>query len=270
MSRRLALLAGGGALVDEVVEAAIAAGDEVQLIALTPRDPIAGLTPIIASAADPAALLGLVASLKVSHLAMAGKVELPSETRGRIAQSFSGGSDVSDLALSSSAAAALARFGITLIGAHEIAPHLLPVAGEVLGPPADTELLAIAARGIAAARAIGALDLGQAIVLSRHRPIAAEDIAGTDALLARVAALRATGLITQGDGPLLLAKAMKPAQTSAIDLPAIGAATIEGAAAAGIAAIAVEAGRSLLIGRAEIARRASDLGVSVIGVGSDG
>jgi DUF1009 family protein len=117
-----------------------------------------------------------------------------------------------------------------------------------------------------AAKAIGTIDLGQSAVVSASRPIAAEDAGGTDGLLRRVAELRAAGLVGERHGPLVLAKARKPKQPSFVDLPAIGADTVTGAAAAGISVIAVEAGASLLLDRAQIESEAEARGVTVIGL----
>ena len=97
------------------------------------------------------------------------------------------------------------------------------------------------------ARAIGRLDLGQAVVVSGDRPIAAEDAGGTDALLQRVAQLRELGHFGDGAAPLILAKALKPRQPKFVDLPTIGPETIVKAAEAGIAAVIVEAKRSLVL-----------------------
>ena len=71
-----------------------------------------------------------------------------------------------------------------------------------------------------------------------------------------------------GDGaaPLILAKAMKPRQPKFLDLPTIGPETITKAAAAGIAAVVVEAQRSLVVNRSEVSERASSLGISVLGL----
>ena len=122
---------------------------------------------------------------------------------------------------------------IKLIGAHEIAPELLAPEGHIAGPALDPALASSARAALTAARAIGAIDLGQAVVLSGDRPIVAEDAGGTDALLARAAALRAAGLAGNSGAPLILAKARKPKQPSFVDLPAIGAQTVAGAAEAG-------------------------------------
>jgi DUF1009 family protein len=117
-----------------------------------------------------------------------------------------------------------------------------------------------------AARAIGAIDLGQSIVVSGNRPIAAEDAEGTDALLRRVAALRAVGLAGNSGMPLILAKARKPKQPSFVDLPAIGPHTVINAAEAGISVIVVEAKGTLLLERSAIEYEAATRGVTLIGL----
>jgi len=102
--------------------------------------------------------------------------------------------------------------------------------------------------------------------MSGGRPIAAEDAEGTDALLLRVARQRDAGRVGDGGAALILAKAMKPHQPRFVDLPTIGPQTIDNAAVAGIAAIFVEAGRSLVMDRAQVAERASATGISVLGM----
>jgi DUF1009 family protein len=156
--------------------------------------------------------------------------------------------------------------GVRVIGAHDVVADLLAPEGHIAGPRAHSELLAYGKRGLNAARAIGRIDLGQSIVVSGPRPVAAEDAGGTDALLERVARLREAGMIGDGAAPLILVKAMKPSQPKFVDLPAIGPETITNAAAGGIAAIVVEAGRSLVLERSEVTQRASSLGVSVVGL----
>ena len=137
--------------------------------------------------------------------------------------------------------------------------------GGSLGHPCPIKPGAKCGRRSCAARAIGQLDLGQAIVFSGGRPVAAEDAGGTDELLARVAALRERGLIG-ASFPIILAKARKPGQPRFVDLPTVGPQTIVGAAAAGISIVAVEAGESLLLEREALQREADAGGVSVIGV----
>ena len=136
----------------------------------------------------------------------------------------------------------------------------------IAGPPLDPALGGSARIALDAARAIGAIDLGQSVVVSGSRPIAAEDTGGTDALLKRVTELRIAGLTGNSGMPLILAKARKPRQPSFVDLPAIGAQTVVNAAAAGISVIVIEARGTLLLDRAEIAREAAARAVTVVGL----
>ena len=61
-------------------------------------------------------------------------------------------------------------------------------------------------------------------------------------------------------------KAKKPAQERRADLPAIGVVTVRNVVAAGLRGIAVEAGNTLVIGRAEMIEAADAAGLFVIGV----
>jgi DUF1009 family protein len=67
-----------------------------------------------------------------------------------------------------------------------------------------------------------------------------------------------------------LVKCAKPGQELRTDLPTIGLATIEAAHAAGLAGIAVEAGRSFVLQQVETARRADELGMFIFGIGASG
>lgn len=64
----------------------------------------------------------------------------------------------------------------------------------------------------------------------------------------------------------VLVKVKKPGQDRRLDLPTIGVATIENAARAGLRGVAVESGGSLLLGRDQVARRADELGIFVLGL----
>ena len=91
----------------------------------------------------------------------------------------------------------------------------------------------------------GPFDIGQAVVVIDGHVVAVEDIEGTDGLLARVARLREAGRIRAKSGRGVLVKAPKSGQDLRFDLPAVGAKTIEGAARAGLAGIAVIAGHTI-------------------------
>ena len=92
-------------------------------------------------------------------------------------------------------------------------------------------------------RALGAVDVGQGAVVQQGLVLGVEAIEGTDALLDRCGGLR-----REGAGGVLV-KLVKPGQDRRIDLPTIGPVTIEHAAAAGLAGIAIEAGGTIVVDR---------------------
>jgi DUF1009 family protein len=100
-------------------------------------------------------------------------------------------------------------------------------------------------------------DVGQGAVARSGRIIDSEKQDGTDAMLRRVATLGGTGGV--------LVKRPKPQQERRIDLPTIGVATVRGAAEAGLAGVAVEAGGALVVDQAAVAALADELGVFVYG-----
>jgi len=113
--------------------------------------------------------------------------------------------------------------------------------------------------GVNIAKEIGRLDIGQAVVIQQGYVLGVEAVEGTDALIARCEALK-----MDAKGGVLI-KVCKPNQESRVDLPTIGVKTVENIAKAGFAGIAAEAGKSLIIGRDLVERRANELGIFVIG-----
>lgn len=163
-------------------------------------------------------------------------------------------------------AAGLERsYGVKVVGAHQIAPHLLASVGPMTGISPQTSDWRDIEAAAQAARAIGAIDVGQAAVAIGGRAIALEDIEGTDGLLLRVRDLRSHGRLA-GKARGVLVKCAKPGQELRIDLPTIGPATVTSAHAAGLAGIGVEAGRSLVLDAANVIAEADRLGLFVIGL----
>lgn len=272
MPRRLAVVAGAGALVARVIEAALAAGDTVCVFALTPQQLWSGTQQQSASIEHLEALFAGIRSFDASHLLLAGAVTLTDGDRTTLMAALGEeGQPAGDATLSQLATRLQHLTGATLIGPHLVAPDLLSWEGHLAGPAATEPQLATARLALSAARKVGAMDLGQAAVVAGGRVVAVEDVAGTDDLLARVARYRAAGLIGDAaETPVALGKACKPQQPLFVDLPAIGPDTIAGAAAAGISVIAVEAGRTLLLARPELVAAASEAGIAIIGLAIDG
>ena len=121
-------------------------------------------------------------------------------------------------------------------------------------------------QALAVAKAIGALDVGQAAAVAGGVVLAVEAQEGTDALLARCAALPAELRGTADARRGVLVKWPKPIQERRVDLPTLGLATIEGAAAAGLAGVAGQAGGLLVLQREAVIEAADRLGLFVVGL----
>ncbi|MCL4767694.1 MAG: UDP-2,3-diacylglucosamine diphosphatase LpxI [Hyphomicrobiaceae bacterium] len=155
------------------------------------------------------------------------------------------------------------RRGFRVLGAHEVAPALVAAEGVIGGrEPGEAQRRDIAA-GLSLIEALGPADVGQAVVIADGRPVAIEAAEGTDRMLARLAELRHEGRCRTGG---VLVKSPKPGQELRIDLPAVGARTVEAAAAAGLAGIAVAAGRVLLAERGRVEQLLRDMGLFLVGV----
>jgi DUF1009 family protein len=158
------------------------------------------------------------------------------------------------------------REGFRAIGAADAAPGLLAPQGRLgrIAPSQDSEEDIATAFKIA--RAMGALDIGQAAIVCDGLALAVEAAEGTDATVARVASLpehlRGTPDMRRG----VLAKAPKPIQDGKTDLPVIGVQTVRNAAAVGLAGIAVEAGGALILHKRAVIEEADRLGLFLVGV----
>ncbi len=109
------------------------------------------------------------------------------------------------------------------------------------------------------ARKLAALDIGQTVVIKRKSVVAAEAMEGTDETVRR-----ARGVVK---GPLVVVKVARPDQDMRFDVPVVGPTTIDSMVAAGATALALEAGRVLLVDRDELLRKADKHRIAVHGFG---
>jgi len=273
--QKLGLIAGGGNLPVEIAEHCVRSGRPLFVIRLKGFAG-QGLEPYAGAEVGLAELGKCIKALKRAgcrSVCLAGRVSRPDfstwmpDLRGLAAlpgilAAARGGDD------------ALLRFyvgefekeGFTVEGAHEVTNDLGLDVGPLgrIQPRAEDQ--ADVALALEVARAIGRLDIGQAAVACRGVVLAVEAMEGTDAMLARVADLPEHLRGRPGAGAGVLAKAAKPIQETRIDLPAIGPATIEGVARAGLAGVVGEAGRLLVVERERVAALADELGLFVVGV----
>jgi UDP-2,3-diacylglucosamine hydrolase len=143
-------------------------------------------------------------------------------------------------------AAIFEEHGFRLVGAHEIAPDILMPEGPLGRERPKARDHADIATALALLDATSPFDVGQAVVVADARVLAIEAAEGTDRMLARIAELRQSGRITAATGHGVLVKAAKRGQDRRVDLPSIGPRTVEGAARAGLAGIAVVAGSTII------------------------
>jgi DUF1009 family protein len=133
--------------------------------------------------------------------------------------------------------------------------------GAEAASPADR---ADIAKGLELVRALGRFDIGQGVIVTNGHIEAIEGAEGTDRMLARAAKQRRS--VGEGTHGGVLVKRTKPGQDIRVDMPTIGPATVEGARAAGLNGIAVEAGRVLVADRALTLSRADTSHVFIEGV----
>jgi len=184
----------------------------------------------------------------------------------RIVRAFRGGDD----RLLTGVAQMIESGGVRVVGVREVAPEILVPEG-VLGrcQPAERDRADVA-RALALIAALGPFDVGQAAVVADNHVLAVEAAEGTDNMLLRIAELRRQGRVTTPAGVGVLVKAPKPGQDRRFDLPSVGPGTIENAARAALAGIAVTAGSTIVADAAEVIAAADRAHLFVVGVREDG
>lgn len=108
------------------------------------------------------------------------------------------------------------------------------------------------------AKEIGRLDIGQCVVIKDRVVIAVEAVEGTDAAIKRGGELAKDGAV--------VVKRCKPQQDLRFDLPAVGPRTIEVMHSVKASALALEAGKTVLLDREIMFDKARQAGIAVVGM----
>jgi len=180
----------------------------------------------------------------------------------RVIAAFRGGDDH----LLSGVGGILERSGFRMVGIKDVAPDLLMPEGCLTRATPDDHAAADIMRGREVLHALSPFDIGQAAIVIDGHVVGVEDIEGTDGLLARVARLRAEGRIRAKTARGVLVKAPKSGQDLRFDLPTMGPRTVEGAAAAQLAGIAIVAGNTIVVEPQIMIETADAAGLFVTGV----
>ena len=133
----------------------------------------------------------------------------------------------------------LEKIGVPLLLATTFLEKHLAPEGLIAGPSPKERLIDDIAYGLGIAKEVSRLDIGQTVVVRNGTVLAVEGFDGTDATIRRGGEL--------GKGKAVVVKVSKPRQDMRFDVPVVGPRTLEAAAAAGVTAIAMEAGRTLLL-----------------------
>jgi UDP-2,3-diacylglucosamine hydrolase len=158
------------------------------------------------------------------------------------------------------------REGFRMVGIKDVAPDLLMPEGNVTSVRPDERSQADIAKGREVLRALSPFDIGQAVIVIDGHVVGVEDIEGTDGLLARIARLREQGRIRAAVGRGVLVKAPKAGQDLRYDLPTVGPRTLEGAASARLAGIAVAAGNAIVAEPQTMIAAADKAGLFITGM----
>lgn len=150
--------------------------------------------------------------------------------------------------------------GFLVRGPHQLVPDLLVPQGCLTDAQPSAQDRADAARARSVLDALGPLDVGQGCVTCAGQVLGIETLYGTDAMLAAVAAARATRQpIVNG----VFVKRAKPGQDLRVDLPTIGPDTIEAVLAADLSAIALQADHVQILDKAQVLAQANAAGLAI-------
>ncbi len=155
-------------------------------------------------------------------------------------------------------AAELESEGITIVESTLFLSSLLTPAGNLTSRIPDDEQWKDIRYGMEVAKAVGQWDIGQSVVIKSRMVLAVEAIEGTDAAIQRA-----------GRPGAIVVKVSKPGQDMRFDVPAVGPQTVETCAAAKVAVLALEAGKTLLLDKEELLARAETAGLAIVGVGTE-
>ena len=259
----LGLIAGRGVLPVRLAEEARRRGRQVVCVDIFEGD---ARLPQVADAFYAVPLGGLGAILEafrrhgVREVVLAGKIDkLPALRRVQLdavglllAPQVR---DHRDTSIMNAFLALLEKSGFEVGSQTRYLAHLVPEPGS-LGPrpPSEGEAADVRA-GLAIAARIAALDIGQAVAVRNGAVVAVEAAEGTDEMIRRAGAL-VSGVV--------VVKVSRPEQDARYDLPVVGPETVRALAEAGGTALAVEAGRTILLDREQIIATAVAADIAVV------
>lgn len=151
----------------------------------------------------------------------------------------------------------LKKIEIEMLPATTFLEKFLAISGLIAGPKLSRREEEDVAFGWGVAKEISRLDIGQTVVVKNGTVLAVEAFEGTNETLKR------GGILGRKDA--IMVKVSKPTQDMRFDIPVIGVETVRIAAEAGVRAIAVEAGKTLLLEQGALVELAGRSNISIVG-----
>jgi len=151
----------------------------------------------------------------------------------------------------------LGKSGVTLLPATTFLEDCLARPGLIAGPKLNRREEEDITYGFGIAKEMSRLDIGQTVIVKKGTVLAVEAFEGTNETIKRGGAL--------GRRDAIMIKVSKPNQDFRFDVPVIGPRTLETARDAQLRAIAVEAGKTLVLEKEAVLERAAAYRISVVG-----
>ncbi len=152
----------------------------------------------------------------------------------------------------------LEKEGLSVADQTKYMRSLMPPVGVMTKrQPTEVEQLDITF-GFTLAKQMGALDIGQTVVVKEQAAMAIEAIEGTDECIKRGGALGREGAV--------VVKTAKPNQDVRFDVPAVGMKTLESMIAGNCKVLAMEAKRTIFVEQEAVLQKANELGIVICAV----
>lgn len=155
----------------------------------------------------------------------------------------------------------LKKDGVALIEATPWLKSIMPGPGFGWGPELSETQREDVAFGYRLAKEVSRLEIGQTVVVKEGTVLAVEGFEGTDACLHR------GGQLAGSKGGAVAVKVAKEKHDLRFDIPCIGAHTLRSCAEAGIAVLAMEAGKTLLLDQEEVETMVQNQKIALVTAG---
>ncbi|MCI0469800.1 MAG: UDP-2,3-diacylglucosamine diphosphatase LpxI [Nitrospirae bacterium] len=166
--------------------------------------------------------------------------------------------DRSDETILNAITGELKNEGIDIIDTAAFSPGLLTPHGVITKTTPTKEEWKDIEYGLAIAKEIGRLDIGQTVVIKDQAVMAVEAIEGTDEAILRGGRLGGSGCV--------IVKVSRPNQDMRLDVPVVGSLTIKTMIDIKARILALEAGKSIIVQREKMINEAEKAGVSIVGI----